>query len=263
MTDDSLWSDLRSGTIITISEDVPSDVSYDPAAGDWWINVRANDDADGLYIEASSFPVTSNDWQLCIRDASDAIVYGPAGEGVGPASGVSATEVARLEANPSASIRPNSNDYDDGADFSTFGAPNRWGVQAFKDLRTVASAPASISVSSPDGLEVLATGDFATIRWDSEGVVEAVLIEFSLDNGDTWSTVYPPNIGNSGQYRWLVPAVDSDQCLVRVSSSTRPGVHDVSAVAFSIVQCPLAADLTGDCIVNFFDLALMASSWLQ
>jgi len=263
LTDDPLWSNLRSGTIITVAEDVPSDVSYDPSAGDWWINVQANDDADGAYIEASSFPVSSNDWQLRIRDALDAIVYGPAGEGVSPTSGVSSTEVARLEASPSASIRPNSNDYDDGADFSTFGAANRWGVQDFKDLRTVAPVPASISVLSPNGLEVLATGDFATIQWAGAAVVEPVLVEFSVDYGGTWSAVYPANVGNSGQYRWLVPAVDSDQCLVRVSSTTRPGVHDVSDEAFIIVQCPVAADLTGDCIVNFFDLAIMASSWLQ
>lgn len=263
LTDDPLWSDLRSGTIITVAEDVPSDVSYDPAAGDWWINVQAHDDADGAYIEASSFPVSSDDWQLRIRDALGTIVYGPAGEGVGPAGGVGATEVARLEVDPSASVTPRSNDYDDGADFSTFGAPNRWGVQDFKQLRTVAPVPASISLLSPNGLEVLATGDFATIQWAGEAVVEPVLVEFSVDSGNTWSAVYPPNVGNSGQYRWLIPAVDSDQCLVRVSSTTRPGVHDVSDEAFAIVQCAMAADLTGDCVVNFFDLAIMATSWLQ
>ncbi len=49
LTDDPLWSDLRSGTIITISEDVPSDTSYDPAAGDWWINVQAHDDINEAF----------------------------------------------------------------------------------------------------------------------------------------------------------------------------------------------------------------------
>ena len=263
LTNHAIWSDLRAGTIITMAEDVPSDISYDPAAGDWWINVQANDDADGVYVEASSFPVSSNNWQLRIRSAGGVIMYGPAGEGVSPASGVGRTEVFRLETDPDASVTPNANDYDDGEDFSTFGAPNRWGVQDFGLLRVVDPLPASISLLSPNGLDVLAAGDFATIRWDSEAVVEPVLIEFSVDSGNTWSPVYPPNAGNNGSYRWLVPAVDSDQCLVRVSSTTRPAVHDVSDETFAIVQCPMAADLTGDCIVNFFDLALMASSWLQ
>ena len=42
LTADPLWSDLRAGTIITVAQDVPNRVSYNPAAGDWWINVQAN-----------------------------------------------------------------------------------------------------------------------------------------------------------------------------------------------------------------------------
>lgn len=39
----SLWSDLRAGTILTVAEDQPTDVSYNPAGGDWTINVQAID----------------------------------------------------------------------------------------------------------------------------------------------------------------------------------------------------------------------------
>ncbi|MHC4751321.1 MAG: hypothetical protein ACYTFW_15800, partial [Planctomycetota bacterium] len=68
LTDHNIWSDLRSGTIITVSEDLQSDVSYNPAAGDWWINVQANGTASGDYITASDFPVHNTSWQLTIRD---------------------------------------------------------------------------------------------------------------------------------------------------------------------------------------------------
>lgn len=84
LTNHPIWSDLRSGTIITVSVDVPSDISYNPEAGDWWINVQANNNANGQYIEASNFPVSSDNWQLRIRNASGAVVFGPAGEGVSP-----------------------------------------------------------------------------------------------------------------------------------------------------------------------------------
>ncbi len=40
LTNHGIWSDLRSGTIITVSENLESDVSYNPPAGDWWINVQ-------------------------------------------------------------------------------------------------------------------------------------------------------------------------------------------------------------------------------
>jgi hypothetical protein len=263
LTNHSIWSDLRSGTIITVAEDVPSDISYDPANGDWWINVQANDNADGKYIEASNFVVSSNNWQLRIRNATGAVVFGPAGEGVSPQNGIGNTEVFRLEADPSASITANSTDYDDGSDFSTFGAPNHWGTQDFSQLRTVSAQAASLTILKPNGLEHIVAGTNYTVEWMNVGTVTNVLVEFSLDDGKTWHVTYPPNIGNTGRYEWLVPMIDSNQCLVRISSANRPAVSDTSDRVFSIYQCPALGDLTGDCIVDMVDLAVMASHWLE
>lgn len=131
LTNHSLWSDLRSGTIITVAEDVPENISYNPKEGDWWINVQANTFASGTYIRNSGFPVTNDDWQLVIRDENDSVIFGPAGEGIGPPSGVNSREICRLEAHPGASITPYSNYYDDGNCLSTFGSPNRWAVTDF------------------------------------------------------------------------------------------------------------------------------------
>ncbi|HNS21767.1 MAG TPA: hypothetical protein PKH24_14775 [Sedimentisphaerales bacterium] len=232
-----IWQDLRAGTIITVSEDVPSDVSYDPNAGDWWINVQANNNGDGLYIEKSSFPVSSSNWQLRIRNLAGQVVFGPAGEGVSPASGISGTEIFRLEDNPSATVTAGSTDYDDGDDFSTFGSPNRWGAQSFSKLRpTLTAGAATVTVVTPNGADILAAGDLVDITWTSENVSETALIEFSIDNGYSWTEVYPPNVGNAGTYTWLVPFVVSDEVLVRVSSTTRPGVFDVSDLPFEIVS---------------------------
>ncbi len=264
LTAHEIWSDLRSGTIITVAQYVPSDISYDPASGDWWINVQASDDADGLYVEKSDFRVTRSNWQLRIRNVAGQTVFGPAGEGVSPLGGISGTEIFRLEADPSATITPNSPDYDDGSDFSTFGAPNRWAAQDLATLRRVVQlAPATITVLAPNGEEVFAGRDLVTIRWDSEGVTEPVLVEFSIDDGATWTGVYPPNVGNDGQYQWLAPLVDSDLVRIRVASSTRPSEYDVSDLPFSVHFCPLEADLTGDCLVDFFDFAVFAAAWLE
>jgi hypothetical protein len=264
LTSDPIWKDLRSGTIITVAEDVPSDVSYDPAAGDWWINVQANKDADGRYITASSFTVNATNWQLRIRNVGGTVVFGPAGEGVSPDVNVSGTEVFRLEAKPTASITPTSKDYDDASDLSTFGAPNRWGVQDFNELRPVLPpTPASIKVLAPNGGETDAPGDIITVKWQSEGVSEEVLVEFSVDGGLSWSPVYPPNVGNTGQYKWLVPLVDSDKAQIRVSSINRPAVYDISDKPFVIAQTMGMADLNGDDVVNFVDFVIMASAWAQ
>ena len=264
LTAHPIWSDLRSGTIITVAEDVPSDISYNPAAGDWWINVQARDDADGEYIENSAFPVSSNGWKLRIRDVANETVFGPAGEGVSPVSGVGGTEIFRLETDPSATVTENSNDYDDGSDFSTFGTPNRWGAQDLAALRTVVPpTPGTITVLAPNGEEVFACGDLVTIRWASEDVNEPVLVEFSIDDGVTWTGVYPANVGNDGQYQWLVPLVESELVRFRVASSTRPFVYDVSDAPSVILSCTQQADLTGDCLVDFFDFAILAAAWVH
>ncbi|HPY77438.1 MAG TPA: hypothetical protein PLQ45_06305 [Anaerohalosphaeraceae bacterium] len=262
LTNHALWSDLRSGTIITVAEDLPTDVSYDPAAGDWWIHVQAANGADGTYIEASNFPVSSSNWQLRIRNASGTVIFGPAGEGISPAGGIGNDEIFRLEADPSAATTANSPDYDSGKDLSTFGAPNQWGRQNIEALRG-AAAESTLTLLSPNGLETIRSGATIPITWNYTGAVRRVQIEFSIDGGIVWSPVYPPNKDNSGQYLWQTPLVSSDQVLIKISNAADPSVSDSSDAVFSIFKCELEGDLTGDCLVDLNDLALLAASWLR
>jgi hypothetical protein len=234
LTDHDIWSDLRSGTIITVAEDVPSDISYCPGAGDWWINVQANDNADGLLISASSFPVNSKDWQLTISNSSGAIVFGPAGEGISPLTGVGNTEIFKLQANPNADIMANSQDYDDADNLSTFGAPNSWGMQEVEQLRSVIAESGSILLLCPVGLEIIDAASIYTIEWDSQADTESVKIEFSIDNGIHWHETFPPNTGNTGQYHWLVPLVNSSECMVRIVSRSNPALFDMTGLTFTI-----------------------------
>jgi len=153
LADHQLWADLRSGTIITVSENLADEVSFDPVVGDWWINVQAADGAAGTYITPESFKVSNNNWQLTIRDALGSIVFGPAGEGIAPPSGIGGDEVFRLAADPSSTTMATSLAYED-AYLSTFGAPNIYddGVsgQDFEVLRELA-APCHSSADCDDG----------------------------------------------------------------------------------------------------------------
>jgi len=120
---DPLWSNLSAGTIITVAQDLADDPSYDPGAGDWWINVQAAAAASGIYVSATDFDVSNVDTRIDIRNASGTLVFGTTGEGAGAPIGVNGKEIAKLEAAPSALVRPDSSDYNDGTS-STFGAPN-------------------------------------------------------------------------------------------------------------------------------------------
>lgn len=264
LTADPIWSDLRAGTIITVAQEVPSDVSYDPAAGDWWINVQAKNGGEEKYISAKSFDVSNKDWRLVIRNIAQGIVFGPAGEGISPLTGVGTTEVFQLRADPSAAIEADSPYYDTNGRYSTFGAPNHWGGQEFNDLRPALDpTPASITVLAPNGGEAFTSGQVVTVRWQSEGMTETVLVEFSIDEGHSWTPVYPPNAGNTGQYKWQVPLVNSTKAMIRVSSSNRPAVAATSANTFSILASTPVADLAHDGRLDLSALARWAAAWLN
>ena len=62
------------------------------------------------------------------------------------------------------------------------------------------------------------------------------MIEYSTNNGSSWNTA-AASTPNTGSYNWVIPAVDSDNCLVRVSDTAGPA-SDTSDAVFSIWQQP-------------------------
>jgi hypothetical protein len=157
-----VWFDMRSGTIITVSEDIPNNVeAYQPETGSWWINVRADANTTGTFISPLNFKVSNDKSQITIRNEFDQVIFGPAGEGVAPLSGVGNDEVCKLEADPTGSITPTST-YNDGKS-STYGAPNVWtsgtmeqdfsalrGVVPYSPLTSVVINEVNIHTDLPD-----------------------------------------------------------------------------------------------------------------
>jgi len=89
-----------------------------------------------------------------------------------------------------------------------------------------------ITVTSPNGGENWQGGANHTITWTSSGTVGNVKIDFSSDNGSTWSTIIT-STANDGTYTWTVPNVSSSQCLVRIEE-TDGSPSDTSNSVFSI-----------------------------
>jgi hypothetical protein len=124
---------------------------------------------------------------------------------------------------------------------------------------------AMLTVVSPDGGEKWVAGTKQTIEWNNyDPNIDYVLIEYSTNNGQTWNDV--DIWWNTGSYDWdPIPAIDSNQCLVRVSDLYQPNTNDTSDGAFTIFRCvnPIAGDLNGDCYVDFKDFAIIAEHWLN
>jgi hypothetical protein len=122
----------------------------------------------------------------------------------------------------------------------------------------------NIVVLRPRIGEQVPGGQPYTIRWKTIDGVQAdrVLIEYSLDAGAHWSVTAETE--NTGSCEWFTPVVNSDSCLVRITGSGDPKIKDTTDGTFSIVRCPSgpAADLNGDCRVDFADLSILVSEWL-
>ncbi|MCK4999861.1 MAG: hypothetical protein KAS23_10005 [Anaerohalosphaera sp.] len=93
--------------------------------------------------------------------------------------------------------------------------------------------PKTVTVLSPNGGENLTAGSTHTIQWNTTGDIDNVTIEFSTDNGQNWSTV-DLSTANTGSCEWLIPSVNSDQCLINVRDSSDTNINDQSDSVFSI-----------------------------
>jgi hypothetical protein len=96
--------------------------------------------------------------------------------------------------------------------------------------------PTTITLTSPNGGEHILAGSQHDITWTSMGPVGDVKIEYSTNNGGNWSTL-TPSTDNDGFFPWTIPAVLSDQCLIRISEIDG-SPSDMSDAVFSIVEPP-------------------------
>ena len=92
---------------------------------------------------------------------------------------------------------------------------------------------ASLTVTSPNGGEIWFDGTVQTITWQFSGLINTVNIEYSLDGGQTWITAVS-NLANTGSHPWVVPPVESQQVLLRVSDAADGQPSDVSDGVFTI-----------------------------
>ncbi|HLP48904.1 MAG TPA: hypothetical protein VK469_23385 [Candidatus Kapabacteria bacterium] len=78
----------------------------------------------------------------------------------------------------------------------------------------------ALTVTSPNGGEVIEPGKNFTISWISGSAIdiENVRLEYSPDNGTTYLPI-ADDVPNTGKYEWLVPYHLSPHCLVRISSA--------------------------------------------
>jgi hypothetical protein len=117
--------------------------------------------------------------------------------------------------------------------------------------KTITIAPATVTVTLPNGGESWFCGSNWAITWTSiepqidgsevTAGIHHVGLEYTIDGGTTWDTI-DPNEPNDGNFPWTVPNTRSTTCLVRVTAYCSEGDilgQDISDDFFTIAggQC--------------------------
>ena len=85
----------------------------------------------------------------------------------------------------------------------------------------------NLTITSPNGNEFWQVGKTPSITWDSNGLTANVVLEYSTNNGSSWTNITTvPNTTNS--YEWTIPNSVSTQCLVRAKSNTTVDESDAT-----------------------------------
>lgn len=75
-----------------------------------------------------------------------------------------------------------------------------------------------IKVTSPDGGEILKSGDTRAVTWRTNGTIRSVAsvkLFYSINGGVSWKAIKTVK-GNPGSYDWTVPDVSSSSCKIKV-----------------------------------------------
>jgi len=83
---------------------------------------------------------------------------------------------------------------------------------------TAAALPTvAVSIVSPNGGQVWGVGTFQQVRWAAYGAsIDHLELDYSIDGGNTWTSIDPTIDSSDTEYDWTVPNTPSDRCKVRV-----------------------------------------------
>lgn len=76
------------------------------------------------------------------------------------------------------------------------------------------------------------------VKWDSEFIAD-VKIEFSQDNGVTWTDIVESTSANARAYLWPAQNILSTECLIKISDAANPDVYDITDPSFSLCDLQL------------------------
>lgn len=94
--------------------------------------------------------------------------------------------------------------------------------------------PPDLYLVSPNGSETFHQGSTHSILWNSVSI-DNIKIDYTTEFPYSWIEITPETPGPSGLFSWVIPSVESSDCLVRISDESNPLISDSSDAVFSII----------------------------
>ncbi len=95
--------------------------------------------------------------------------------------------------------------------------------------------PDGLALTSLNGGEVLTSGNNYNITWSTSGLVSTIKLDYSTNNGASWSTI-TPSTTNTGSYSWAVPNIGTWRAKIRISDAEYSTIGDTSNSNFKITH---------------------------
>jgi len=93
--------------------------------------------------------------------------------------------------------------------------------------------PDTLEITSPNGGENWMSSSVQQITWNYNNV-EQVTLEYTIDDGNTWSVINNNLPASQLSYNWTIPTTPSNLCRVRITENNRPWISDISDNPFII-----------------------------
>jgi hypothetical protein len=97
--------------------------------------------------------------------------------------------------------------------------------------------PDSTKLSFPIGGESFSTIDSALIQWDAYGNGATFTLQYSTDDGASWTTINNAIAGNLRQKKWNLPNITTDKARIQLINNTTGSVS--TSNAFTILGLPV------------------------
>ncbi|MGE5409874.1 MAG: hypothetical protein ACM3MI_02865, partial [Clostridiales bacterium] len=105
-----------------------------------------------------------------------------------------------------------------------------------------------VDLVNPANSSRIQAGLVYDITWTNTTNLVNVKLEYSTDNGASWSVISSSVSASPGLYHWTVPpGIGSDQCKIRISDAAASvSVNDMNTGAFSIIGLTLTSPVGGE-----------------